>query len=167
MDTRAQNVTHSPQGEGKTVWIVGTDLVTFKATGEETGGAFALFDSLVLPGGGPPPHIHTREAESFYVLEGEFEFLAGDRWIQAAPGSFVHVPKGVLHTLKNAGEDVGRLLTLVVPAGLDEFFAELGVPGDDVSSPPHFGPQEIEALLKTAERYGIEIPPPREEQVAP
>lgn len=157
-------VTHLPDGAGKTVWMVGTDLVTFKATGEETGGAYALFDSLVIPGGGPPPHVHTRESESFYVLEGEFEFLAGDRWIVAAPGSFVHVPKGALHTLKNAGAEVGRLLTLVVPAGLDNFFGELGVPGNDISAPPPFGPAEIERLLETAERYGIRIPPPPEQE---
>lgn len=158
METQEQSVTHLPDGEGKTVWMVGTDLVTFKATGDTTGGANALFDSLVLPGGGPPPHIHTRETESFYVLEGEFEFLAGDRWIKAAPGSFVHVPTGALHTLKNVGEGVGRLLTLVVPAGLERFFEEAGEPGTDISSPP--GPPDIEKLLETAARYGIEFPPP-------
>lgn len=160
MEIEEQAVTHSPDGEGKTVWMVGTDLITFKATGEDTAGAYALFDSLVLPGGGPPPHIHTREDESFYVLEGEFEFLAGDHWIQATPGSFVRVPKGSLHTLKNAGDSVGRLLTLVVPAGLDRYFEEAGEPGTDVSSPP--GPPDVGSLLKTAERYGIEIPPPPE-----
>ncbi len=158
METREQSVMHLPDGEGKKVWMVGTDLVTFKATGASTGGAYALFDSLVLPGGGPPPHIHHREAESFYVLEGEFEFLAGERWIKAAPGSFVHVPKGSLHTLKNAGESVGRLLTLVVPAGLDRFFEEAGEPGTDISSPP--GLPDVEKLLETAARYGIEFPPP-------
>ncbi len=94
------------------------------------------------------------------MLEGEFEFLAEDRWIRAAPGSFVHVPKGALHTLRNAGTEVGRLLTLVVPAGLDSFFEELGVPGNDVSSPLPFGPAEVGRLLETAGRYGIEIPPP-------
>jgi quercetin dioxygenase-like cupin family protein len=158
METKEQAVTHSPDGEGKTIWMVGTDLITFKATGEDTGGAYALFDSLVLPGGGPPPHIHTREAESFYVLEGKFEFLAGDHWVKAAPGSFVHVPKGALHTLKNAGSETGRLLTLVVPAGLEKFFEEAGEPGTDISSPP--GPPDVEKLLETSGRYGIEYPPP-------
>ena len=158
MKTERRGVTHSPDGAGKTLWMVGTDLVTFKATGEDTGGAYALFDSLVLPGGGPPPHIHHREAESFYVLEGMFEFLAGDHWIKAAPGSFVHVPKGALHTLRNAGDEVVRLLTLVVPAGLDGFFEEVGEPGTDISSPP--GPPDIEKLLATAPKYGLEIPPP-------
>ena len=138
--------------------MVGTDLITFKAASEDTNGEFFLFDSQVLPGGGPPPHIHHHEDESFYVLEGEFEFLAGDHWIKAAPGSFVHVPKGSLHTLRNAGDSVGRLLTLTVPAGLDRFFEETGEPGTDISSPP--GPPDVEKLLATAERYGIEFPPP-------
>ncbi len=85
------------------------------------------------------------------MLEGEFEFLAGDHWIKAYPGSFVHVPKGSLHTLKNAGEDVRRLLTLVVPAGLDRYFEEAGEPGSDISAPP--GPPDVEKLLKTSEKY--------------
>ena len=153
-------MTHVPEGEGKTVWMAGTDLVTFKATGETTNGAFALFDSLVLPGGGPPPHIHRREDEAWYVLEGEFEFLDGGRWIPVGPGSYVHAPKGALHTFKNVGQDVGRLLTLVVPAGLEELFGELGVPGADVSDPPPFGPAEIEQLLAAAPKYGLEMPPP-------
>lgn len=77
--------------------------------GEETGGTYSLTDSTVLPQGEAPPQIHHREDESFYVLEGEFEFLDRDQWIKAAPGSFVRVPKGSLHTLKNSGEEVGRL----------------------------------------------------------
>ena len=154
---------HVPEGEGKTVWMVGTNLITFKATGETTNGAFALFDSLVLPGGGPPPHIHHSESESFYVLEGEFEFLDGSRWIPASSDSFVHVPTGALHTLKNVGQGVGRLLTLVVPAGLDKFFEEAGTPGTAVSSPPPLPkPEDIEKMLMSTERYGIEFPPPPE-----
>lgn len=73
----------------------------------------------------------------------------------------MHVPKGTLHTLKNVGEEIGRLLTLVVPAGSDRFFEEADVPGTDVSFvPPPPGPKEIEKLLATAERYAIEFPPP-------
>ncbi len=162
MELQQREVTHVPEGEGKTVWTVGTDLITFKATGEDTGGAFALFDSLVLPGGGPPPHVHTREAESFYVLEGEFEFLAEYEWIKAVPGSFIHVPRGALHTLRNVGSGVGRLLTLVAPAGLEKFFEEVGVPGTDIFSPPPFGPEEIEKMLSILPKYGLEMPPPGE-----
>ena len=77
--------------------------------GEETGGTHSLTDSTVLPQGEAPPQIHHREDESFYVLEGEFEFLDRDQWIKAAPGSFVRVPKGSLLTLKNTGEEISRL----------------------------------------------------------
>ena len=114
METKKKGVTHVPAGEGKeTVWMVGTDLSTFKATGEDTDGAYALFDSLILPQGGPPPHIHHREDEAWYVLEGEFEFLNNDHCVKASAGSFVYAPKESLHALKCVGEEPGRLLTLV------------------------------------------------------
>jgi hypothetical protein len=58
------------------------------------------------------------------------------------------------------GEKPWRLLTLVTPAGLEKFFEELGVPGTDVSSPPPFGTEEIEKLLTSAPKYGLEKPPP-------
>ena len=64
-------------GEGERIWIVG-DTMTFKATGESTGGSLLLFENLTSPGGGPPPHIHTREDEFFYVLDGTFEIRIGD-----------------------------------------------------------------------------------------
>ena len=113
------------------------------------------------PQGEAPPQIHHREDESFYVLEGEFEFLDKAHWIKAAPGSFVRVPKGSLNTLKNTGEEIGRLLTLVVPAGLDKFFEEAEISGTDVfSPPPPPGPEDIEKMLMSAVRYGSEFPPP-------
>lgn len=163
METEKKDVMHVPQGGGKMVWMGGgTDLITSKATGEDTNGAFALFDSLVPPrAGSPPPHIHHRDDEAWYVLEGEFEFLDGDHWIAANAGSFVYAPRGTLHTFKNVGESIGRLLTIVTPAGVEKFFEEMGEPGTDVSSPPPpLGPEEIGNLLANAARYGVEFPPP-------
>ena len=78
-------------GEGRRVGIVG-DVYRFLATGEETGGRYATFESLVPPGGGPPPHVHSREEESFLVLEGEMTFVLGDERFVAAPGTFVNMP---------------------------------------------------------------------------
>lgn len=134
--------------------------MTFKATGEDTGGKYALTDSVVPPRGGPPPHIQHREDESFWVLEGELEFLVGEGTIRAGAGSFVHVPRGTLHTYENVGTGPARFLTLMVPAGLEKFFEEVGKPGTDVSSPPPVDDAEIEKLLAAAPRYGVEIPPP-------
>jgi uncharacterized RmlC-like cupin family protein len=64
-------------GNGERIWIVG-DTMTLKATGQSTGGSLVLLENLTAPGGGPPPHIHTREDEFFYVLEGTFEIRIGD-----------------------------------------------------------------------------------------
>ncbi len=112
---------HTASGEGEAVWVVG-DLITLKLTSEDTGGAFSLFEGLVPPGGGPPPHIHQREDESFYVLEGEFEILVGENTIPTGAGSCVHVPSGTLHTFKNVGISPGRLFGIATPGGMEQFF---------------------------------------------
>jgi len=163
VENERTGITHVPPGAGQTVWMGGgSDLIAVRATGEDTNGAFALCDSLVPPGAGaPPPHIHQREDEAWYVLEGEFTFLAGERWIEAGAGSFIYAPRGILHTFKNVGESVGRLLTLFTPAGAEQFFTEVGEPGTDVStSPAPLGPEAIGRLVAAAERYGIAFPPP-------
>jgi mannose-6-phosphate isomerase-like protein (cupin superfamily) len=108
--------------------------MTFKASGEDTGGAYSLTDSMVPPQRDPPPHIHHREDEAFRVLEGELEVLVGENKFKAGAGSFVHPPKGVLHSYQNVGTGPARLLTLMVPAGLERFVEEVGKPGTELSS---------------------------------
>ena len=66
-------------GAGKTLWVLG-DLYEFKATGEDTGGRFALWKTTTPPGNpGPPPYIHHNEDEVFYLLEGEWELMVEGR----------------------------------------------------------------------------------------
>lgn len=142
---------------GRTIAIVG-DVYRFLATGAETGGTYASFEALVPPGGGPPPHVHTREAESFYVLEGEMTFRAGDETVTAAAGTAVHLPPGLAHSFKNESEAPARMIITVTPAGLEEMFFEVGVPlaeGTTTALPPTR--DEIERLLAAAPRYGVEI----------
>src|SRR5437660_12919279 len=83
-------------GEGKADWVVG-DLYTILASGDDTGGAYALIHAVVPVGGGPPPHLHRREDEAFYVLEGEVTFQADGRVIRAGVGDWITLPKGSLH----------------------------------------------------------------------
>jgi quercetin dioxygenase-like cupin family protein len=151
-------------GEGKSFWLAG-DLVTFKATGADTLGAFLLVEATSPPQGGPPPHRHSREDEAFYILEGTFEFLAGDQTITATAGSFVSGPKGITHTFKNVGTTPGKFLLIVSPPeGFESFVKAAALPATDPSSPPPPpGPQELEQLVALAGQYGIEIfgPPPR------
>ena len=144
-------------GHGRTIAIVG-DVYRFLATGVETGGAYASFEALVPPGGGPPPHVHTREAESFYVLEGEVTFRAGDETVRASAGTFVHLPPGLAHSFKNESGAPARMIITVTPAGLEEMFFEVGTElaeGTTTALPPTH--EEIERLLAAAPRYGVEI----------
>jgi len=144
-------------GEGHRIGIVG-DTYRFLATGDETDGKYATFDALVPPGGGPLPHIHTREEESFLVLEGEITFQLGEERIVAGAGTFLNMPVGSLHCFKNESNTIARMLISVAPAGLEQMFLEVGHPlADDVElvSPPTA--EEIQKLLEVAPRYGIEI----------
>jgi quercetin dioxygenase-like cupin family protein len=126
-------------GEGRSLWVVG-DHYTIKAGGEDTGGAFALIEALVPPGSGPPPHIHQREDEAFYILEGELLFHVDGHDIAAGTGSWITLARGSLHHFKNLGDQPARMLIVVTPAGLERFFEEVGRvagDGDGEAGPAH------------------------------
>ena len=140
-----------------------TQLMTYKVSAEQTGGAYSLFEGLVPPRDGTPPHIHHREDECFYMLEDEFEFLKGDDTVTAGAGSLIYVPKGTLHAFKIVGEKLERLLNSQTPGGLHErFFEEVGEDATDKTVPPGAaGPPDFERIAAIAAKYGTEIPPPR------
>src|SRR5260370_40761494 len=98
-----------PHSEGRTIAVVG-DVYRFLATGADTNGKYALWEAIVPPGGGPPPHVHGREEEGFYVLEGEITILVGDKRLVAGPGMFANVPVGTLHSFKNETDRPARRL---------------------------------------------------------
>ncbi len=97
METNEQGVTHVPPGEGKKLWVT-DELMTFVASGEDTGGAYSLTDSTVPLQGSPPPHVHHRKDEAFWVLEGELEVFVGENRFEEGTGSSVHLQEGVLHS---------------------------------------------------------------------
>jgi mannose-6-phosphate isomerase-like protein (cupin superfamily) len=138
-------------------------LVTYKVPSNWTGGAYALFEVATPPGAGPPPHVHHREDEAFYVLEGEYEFAVGGDALKAEAGSLLYVPKGTLHTHRNVGEGVGRMLVTQTPGGLYElFFQKAGRPadGDDDGQPAFEERPEAGRIVKVAAEHGTEIPLP-------
>lgn len=127
-------------GEGRRIGVVG-DVYRFLATGEETDGNYATFEAIVPPGSGPPPHIHSREAESFLILEGEMTFQLDEERIVAGAGTFLNMPVGSLHGFKNESNQTARMLISVVPAGLENMFFEVGQPlAEGEAAPP---PTEI------------------------
>ena len=156
-------MTHAPTlrkpHEGRTIAVVG-DIYRFLATGEETGGKYAMWEAIVPPGGGPPPHVHSREEESFYILEGEITFTVGNETIIATAGTFANMPVGSLHSFKNANDKTARMIISVAPAGLEKMFLEVGVPVKLGETPPPPSKAEIEKLLTVAPSYGVEIKVP-------
>lgn len=143
--------------EGRTIAVVG-DVYRFLATGEETNGKYAFWEAIVPPGGGPPPHVHSREEEGFYILEGEITFQIGEERIVATAGMFANMPIGTPHSFKNESSRPARMLISVAPAGLEKMFFEVGVAvpqGATTAAPPTKA--EIDKLLTVAPRYGVEI----------
>lgn len=144
---------------GPAYWGPG-DHYTFLVTGEESGGAYFAMEALVPPGGGPPPHIHTREDETFYVLEGEIEFLLGEELISAGRGHFVSVPRGTVHRFRNAGTETARLVLTFTPAGIEKWFEETldpapnAVRAEDV---PDNVDEVAARYAASASRYGLEF----------
>jgi mannose-6-phosphate isomerase-like protein (cupin superfamily) len=144
-------------GQGNSLSVVG-DILTFKAVSEDTNGQYTLFELQVDPEIGPPPHIHHREDEAFYVQEGELEFQLGDRTVIATPGTFLYSPKGHLHCFKNITNQRAKLLVWCMPAGVEKYFAEVGVPVDDPEAPSRPAtPEAIKRVLAAAPKYGIEF----------
>jgi quercetin dioxygenase-like cupin family protein len=143
--------------EGRTIAVVG-DVYRFLATGEDTNGTYALWEAIVPPGGGPPPHVHSREEEGFYILEGEITLSIGPERIVAAAGMFANMPVGTPHSFKNESGKPARMLITIAPAGLEKMFFEFGVPvaqGATTAAPTT--KEEIDKLLAVAPKYGIEI----------
>ncbi len=119
-----KEVAHVPPGGGaRSLWVMGV-LVTLKVPGHKTGGAYALFEVATQSGGGPPPHVHRREDEAFYVLEGELTFRMEDETVSGGPGTFVFAPRGVPHTFTNLSGRRARALVFCAPAGFERYFFE-------------------------------------------
>lgn len=148
--------------EGQIVSVVG-DTYRILVTGKETGGAFATIDMLVPPNGGPGPHAHADFQETFYVIDGEIEVRSEAGTYTAQKGAYVVIPKGgIVHQFKNKTDNLAHLLCVVVPAGLEEMFIEIGKPvaEGEFLPPPPMDPEGIKQLIAIAEKYGQKVFPP-------
>jgi len=138
-------------GEGQKLQIR-NEIIFVKLAGAETGGACAVTESWTPPGGGPPLHRHTREDESFYVLEGDYEFTIGGQTVHAPAGTFLFGARGIPHSFKNIGAKQARILALIQPAGLEKLFEE----ASERLCSGKADPAQMAALFA---RYGIEYLP--------
>jgi quercetin dioxygenase-like cupin family protein len=128
-----------------------------KVRDEDTAGAYSMYDNTIPPGSpGPRPHVHRHHEEAFYVLEGELTVWVGPRTITASAGSFVVVPRGVLHQPSNPGTQPTRFLLIFSPAGMDRFFEEAAEGRMPLAAVPS-DPVVLERLETFTEKYGYEF----------
>jgi quercetin dioxygenase-like cupin family protein len=139
-----------PPGEGKTVKLFGVRF-GYKVTGTDSDGRIALLEVEIPPGTLVKPHTHTREDEFSLVLAGTVGVRIGEDVREAGPGAYLIKPRGVPHAMWNRGSESVKVLEVLSPAGLEDYFEEL-VPV--LAHVDGAGPAEYYAL---AERYGITI----------
>ncbi len=118
---------------------------------------YTLLEVLAAPGNGSPPHIHENEDESFYVLDGAFELLMGERVRALETGEYAFVPRGTVHRFQCAGGRPGRLLILFTPGGIEGFFREAGRAALGDGPPPAVDADEIARTEAAGRRYGLRV----------
>lgn len=128
------------------------NTITIKVSSEQTNGAYALCEDVTPPGAGASLHVHHREEEMFYVLEGEFEFQCGERVFQAGRGALAALPRHIPHAFKNVGKASAKALLLAVPGGLEKVFQEVN------TLPP--GPPDIPKIVAIFKKGGVDFLPP-------
>jgi len=125
------------------------ETVQIRLRRQQTQGAFALISCVTPPQGGVPLHVHSKEDETFIVLEGLYEFRVGDSVIHGQPGTCLFGPRGIPHSFQNIGQNPARLMVLFSPPGFEEYFEE-------VDAANSVSPLSLEELVARAQKYGVE-----------
>jgi mannose-6-phosphate isomerase-like protein (cupin superfamily) len=145
------------------MWYKGS-LTTNLADKNNTNGAFCLVEAILVPGNEPPPHVHSREDELFYVLEGEFDVYVGADAFKVDTGACIFLPKGTPHAFVIRSPRL-RLLTLFTPAGLEDAFRGLSVPAQRLDLPTGALTYATVDVTQTAQRlreYDVRLLAPEE-----
>ncbi len=162
MENTQKTVTFAGPQDGQGIAMVGNSYRVV-ISGKQTDGKYALIEMLVPPGGGPAPHAHPDVQESFYVVDGEVAVKSEVGNYTAGKGSFVNIPYGgIIHCFRNTSDKVAHLLCTVMPAGMEDFFAEVGepVPFGTFLPPPVMTDELKKKMGALAEKYGQKIYPP-------
>ena len=140
---------HTPPEGLTSINLLGIPTIV-RLHGRDTGGALSIIELCDKPGGGAPMHIHEREDETFHVIEGEYEFTCGGETFIAKPGATVFGPRGIAHGYRYLGDTPGKLLLVVTPSGIEDWFAEVG----------ELEEQTVPAVVELGKKYGLEFLPP-------
>ena len=131
-------------GDGLHLNVQGIEFI-YKATSDDSDSQYALTEGIVPPHHVAPMHIHHREDEAFYILEGKFDIECGETF-QTGPGTFALLPKNLPHRFQNLSERSGKVLCVQSPGGIEEFFEHVSV----LAKTP--GPAENRKMRELAER---------------
>lgn len=149
MQTTNQMATVVASGQGKKMNVLGHS-VTVKIAKHESNGNSYVFEVITPPGLGIPPHVHDREDEFIYVVEGDFAIILGDKQFTASAGDEIFFPRHTPHAFQNIGSKAGKTIWTVVPGGnFEEFFNELAA--------LPVGEPDLQKVAEIFMAYGMEI----------
>ena len=137
-------------GDGHTFTMLGTTM-RLLATAAGTGGRYTVIEQVTPSGWGPPRHIHSREDEIFYILDGSYELHVGDERRIVSPGASAILPRNIPHGFRNVASKPSRLVFVITPGGLEEYFLAVAK-----CSPAPNPPQ----LVELARQFGLTLLPP-------
>ena len=129
-------------------WDIFGEMISPILTGKQTGQGLSIFEVVTQPKWGPPLHVHHREDEAFYVLEGRYLFECASTLVEAGPGSYLLLPRSVPHTYQNIGETPGKNMVIAAPSGVEFFFEELS----KISGPP-----DPAKVIPVFDKWGLEL----------
>jgi mannose-6-phosphate isomerase-like protein (cupin superfamily) len=135
------------ENEGTQFNVMGA-VMSYKVMAEDTGGAYSFALETTPPHGGLPPHIHHREDEAMFILEGEYEIHCGDKTIRATSGTFVFLPRDVSNAYQNVGDKPGKFVHITSPGGFEKVVEETS----RIPMPP-----DMKEVVATAKRHGIDF----------
>ena len=136
-----------PSREGHAIAAIGLGI-TMKTDGKSTRDAYSLFEyAIPARTDGPPPHLHTREDESFICLAGELDVTSAARTSRSSMGDYLYLPRDVVHTFRNTYDEEARVISVVSPAGLEAYYQALA------DMPP--GPKDIGKMKKIMADFGL------------
>lgn len=138
-----------PSRKGTVIGAIGLDI-TMKTDGDSTRGAYSLFEYSIPPGvNGPPPHVHTREDESFICLAGRLKVQLADETFELVHGDYLLLPRDVVHAFTNPFDEEARVISVVSPAGLERYYQALA------EMPP--GKRDMAKMMSIMADFGIEL----------
>ena len=126
------------------------EQVIIHLDGERTAGKLTMWTEITPLGGGPPPHYHLNEDETFHVIEGRVAFLLNKEWNEVGFGGTAFMPRGLVHTFKNVGDEPSRMLIMTVPSGIEKFFERCA---EEFAKPG--GPPEMARLVEIGAAHGL------------